>query len=286
MLLAFILNYQRANDTIECLHSLYASQGIEFQIILVDNGSKDDSVSVIRNVFHQLEIITLEENSGFTGGMNTCITIGLERQAEKFLLINNDTTFSPFAVKELYDSAWDVAVPKIMLYDSPERIYAAGAHFRRFPPNIVMRGYNRPDKPAYNQVIPLDYATGCVLMFKHEVLKTVGGFDPDYIYYMEDYDLSARIRNANFKMGLVPTAVIYHKVSRTMGYRSNKQYFYLGRNTVLLYRKTLRFTNTQFVMGVTWVMMRELAFGRFNSAKAYIQGVRNGLKFLRQRSYT
>jgi GT2 family glycosyltransferase len=152
---------------------------------------------------------------------------------------------------------WDVTVPKIFFHDSPGQVWAAGARWRVFPPSVIMIGYKRKDRPKYNVPRPIDYATGCALMLKRQVLEKVGGFDPDYQNYLEDYDLCYRIRAAGFRIGYVPSARLLHKVSMTLGEDSPEKWRLLGRNTVLFYRKQNRFPRWMLWSFLIWVSIRE-----------------------------
>ncbi|UCF28056.1 MAG: glycosyltransferase family 2 protein, partial [Chloroflexota bacterium] len=191
-----IVNWQRSQDTIQCIRSIRRSESVDIHIVVIDNGSRDDSVEKISEAFPGISIISLTENLGFTGGYNSGIENALKGNASHIFLLNNDTIIEERTIKQLIDSNWDVAVPKITFYDEPEIIWAAGARWRSFPPTIKMIGYKKQDSPAFANAYPLEYATGCALMVKKEVLAEIKGFDPQYFNYMEDYDFSYQIRDS------------------------------------------------------------------------------------------
>lgn len=275
-----VLNYERAADTIDCLRSFIPHLPVDTSVLLVDNGSKDDSIAQILGEFPDLPIHKIISNRGFTGGMNAAIAQALLTPATSILLITNDTLIDSEAIQTLVNAPWDVSVPKIVYANAPERIWAAGCRWRSFPPTVLMRGYNQLDGPEYNKPIRLDYATGCILLFHRNVLETVGGYDPDFKYYMEDYDLSARIRENGFTIGYVPAARIMHKVGRTLGNIPAEQWKYMGRNTVLFYRKNSRFSTYQLWCHLLWVIFREILHGNIRRIKPYVQGIREGFQFL------
>ena len=93
----------------------------------------------------------------------------LKSEAEQIFLLNNDTTLEQRAIEVLRSADWDVAIPKILFYDQPETIWAAGARWRPFPPAVVMNGYLRTDGAAYDRPQPLQYATGCALLARRQV---------------------------------------------------------------------------------------------------------------------
>lgn len=275
-----IVNWQRPADTSACLASVYACDLPGLQVLLVDNGSQDDSIAQITRRFPQVEVLPLPENLGFAGGYNAGIRHALNGTCSHVFLLNNDTVLDPQAISCLLEAPWDVSVPKIYYHNSPTTIWAAGAHWRQFPPSVKMTGYGQPDAPAYNQPGPLEYATGCALMFRRRALEASGGFDPLFTSYMEDYDLCYRLRKAGFSLGYVPQARLWHKVSQTLGEYSLPRWRLQGRNTVLFYRKDRRFPPAWLWSFLCWVFARESVLGRPRVALTFLQGALEGLKTL------
>jgi hypothetical protein len=260
------------------------SHSVAISVLVVDNGSRDDSVDRITRFCPDTELIRLPTNMGFAGGYNAGIEQSLASGAEYIFLLNNDTVIFPDTIHDLIVAMqkWDVSVPKILFHDSPNQVWAAGARWRFFPPSVIMIGYERRDGSQYNVPCPLDYATGCALMLKRQVLETVGGFDPDYQNYQEDYDFCYRIREAGFKIGYVPTARLLHKVSRTLGENSPAKWRFLGRNTVLFYRKHNRFPPWMLWSFLIWVSIRESLKRQLTVLPDFWCGVREGLATLKR----
>lgn len=277
-----IVNWERPLDTIQCIQSVLESDHQKIEVILVDNGSQDDSVDRFRQEFSGLSIIELAQNEGFTGGYNAGIDFALKAGADYIFILNNDTVVEKNTISRLVEADLDISVPKITFYDSPTTIWAAGAHWRSFPPTIKMIGYKKPDSPKYNQDQQIDYTTGCALLVKRAVLDEIYGFDPRYVNYMEDYDFSFRARESGFVIGYVPGAVVKHKVSRSLGESSPQRWKYLGRNTVLFYRHKDRFESTilWFVLG--WIFLREMINGNAAYLPAFWDGVKEGLSISRE----
>lgn len=279
-----IVNRERSQDTIECIRSVMQSHSVAISVLVVDNGSRDDSVDRMKRLCPDAELIRLPTNLGFAGGYNAGIEQSLASDAEYIFLLNNDTVIFPDTIHALVVAMqeWDVTVPKILFHDSPSQVWAAGARWRFFPPSVIMIGYERRDCPQYNVPRPLDYATGCALMLKRQVIGTVGGFDPDYQNYQEDYDLCYRIRAAGFRIGYVPTARLLHKVSMTLGEGSPQKWRFLGRNTVLFYRKHNRFPPWMLWSFLIWVSIRESLKCQPTVLPDFWRGVREGLAALKR----
>jgi GT2 family glycosyltransferase len=277
-----IVNWERPDDTIECLNSIYATGCQDIDILLVDNGSTDGSTEKIKLIFPELNIFRLPKNLGFANGYNEGIRLALETGAKNIFLLNNDTIVERDAVAVFKSSQWDVTTPKILYFHKPDLIWSAGCYWRTFPPSVIMRGYNQKDGPKYSKPGPLDYATSCALWIKRPVLEIVGGFDQNYSSYMEDYDFSYRIRAAGFSIGYMPEARIFHKVSQSLGADSAQRWRLQGRNTVLFYRKDGRFPDGYLFAFLAWFTIRELLKGNAAILPSFWEGVKEGLGNIRQ----
>jgi GT2 family glycosyltransferase len=273
-----IVNWERPGDTIHCIRSVMESDYPNIEIVLVDNGSGDNSVSQIQGSCDQLNIVELPKNLGFTGGYNTGIMKALELDAGFVFLLNNDTIIEKNTISQLVTTSWDISVPKITFHDSPNMIWAAGAKWRSFPPTIKMIGYKKPDGPKYNLRKELEYATGCALMIRREVLHQIGGFDERYVNYLEDYDFTYRAREAGFTIGYVPAAKVLHKVSSSLGESSPQRWHYLGRNTVLFYRHPGRFPSVLIWLVLGWNIIREIINGHAGCIPDFWSGVVEGFE--------
>jgi len=282
LIYVIIVNWQRPDDTIACVRSIQREEILDLRLLVVDNGSEDDSVQQISAACPTAALLSLPQNVGFAGGYNAGIDDALTQGADYVFLLNNDTVVEAGAMAALIqtleqDKRWAIAVPKICYYDRPDRIWAAGARWDFFPPRVKMVGFGRRDGPRYSGQHELEYATGCALLCRRDVIEAVGGFDPDFVNYQEDYDFCYRVREVGYRLVYVPQAVILHKVSRSLGTASPTRWHYLGRNTVLFYRPGRRFTWSTFYIAVLWFVGREILSGRRTQVAAFVRGVRDGL---------
>lgn len=276
-----VVNYKKPEDTIQCIRSLLAAGRPESLIIVVDNGSADGSADRIAEALPGLRLLRLDENLGYAGGYNAGIEQALALQTPNILILNNDTIVDRQAIDLLREAAWDISVPKIYYHDPPDLIWAAGARWRKFPPRVTMIGYRRKDRPGYDIPYELEYATGCALLIKRPVLETLGGFDPLFINYMEDYDFCYRARQQGYSIGYVPQAHVWHKVALTLGESSPERWKYLGRNSVLFYRKGERFPSSVLWMYLVWFTLREMVKGQLSRVRFFWQGVIEGRQLLK-----
>lgn len=278
-----IPNWERPNDTVACVRSVEADGYSNLRILVVDNGSTDNSVDSISAACPEVEILALPENLGFAGGSNAGTDWALQRAADFVFLLNNDTVVVPSAITALVraldeDTTWSIAVPKICLHDEPQIIWAAGCRWRRFPPQIKMIGFGKRDAAQYNRTRELLYATGCALLVRRSVLEDVQGFDPRFANYQEDYDFCYRARQAGHRLLYVPDATILHKVAQSLGEGSHIRWHYLGRNKVLLYRPGERSSWGTLFTSVAWTIVRETTKGNMAAMPAFVQGVLEGVK--------
>jgi GT2 family glycosyltransferase len=284
-----MLNWNDAENSIACLDSVYKLDYANFRVLVVDNGSQDGSVAEICNTFPQVEIVSNKENLGFAGGANVGLQYARQQGTDFVLFINNDTVLAPSMLREMITVAQSqpqagLLTPKIYYYDEPTRIWAAGARFVPFPPRVKMNGLGKPDHPRYNVLQRIDYATGCALLIRGQVLATVGGFDPIYWpIYHEDYDYCARVAEAGWEIWYVPTAEMWHKVSRSQS-GSRTHGYNMGKNIVPFYLRHGHPPYLSLALFVVWATLREAIKGNFDFAQAYLRGVRAGLLLHRKKA--
>jgi GT2 family glycosyltransferase len=227
-----LLNWNGTPDTIRCLRSLEASTYANLRIIVVDNNSRDDSVSILRSHCPPVELIVSEANSGFAGGNNhglaRCRDLGLDYA----LLLNNDTTVSPEAVERLVraaecDEHIAISAPAIYYMDNPNRLWYIGARWPAWSP--LPRTISRLPRSA--RVFDVDIVAGAAMLIRCRCFREVGLLDERYFMYYEDVDYCERVRAAGNRICVVPEAKVWHKVSG-----STRQDISLQRNLRAKYR--------------------------------------------------
>ena len=232
-----ILNWNGWEDTLECLKSLYQITYPNYNVIVVDNGSTDNSPEILREIYPEIDIIENKENIGFAEGSNVGIRYALNRGADYILLLNNDTTVDPEFLTELVEAAEenpDVGIlgPRIYYYHKPNVMWLSCEKINKWTglPISTNRG---------KAVEECDYVTGCSIMIKREVFNRVGFFDPDFYLYYEDAEFCIRAKfRAGYRILCIPTAKVYHKVSMSSRSDSPLYNYYLSRNSLLLLNKT------------------------------------------------
>ena len=212
-----VLNWNGRDMTADCIRSVLAMRGqIEFELIVVDNGSNDGSVEYFKKQFPQCIVLPQVRNLGFPGGCNVGIREALERGAEYVVPLNNDTIVDRGFLEELIkvaeqDPQVAIVSPKIYFYDLPDRFWWAGGKFSLWTGVPMHVGRKQQDEGQFDRERPLDWATGCAMLIRASALRKVGLFDEKFFLNAEDLDLSVRMRRAGYQIWYAPKARLWHK---------------------------------------------------------------------------
>lgn len=244
------VNWNHPNDTCECIQSLLEQENVSPNIIVVDNGSTDNSIDIISNNYKNIQLIPSHKNLGFAGGFNLGIRSALSQGASHILIINNDTIASPSMfqalITEIKKGEIGVTAPVIYYASDPTKTWSCGGMINPFllePINSHHRDCNilRPEFRTF--------LSGCCLLIKREVLDEIGLFDERFFLYYEDLDFCLRIKNSRWKMIIVPDAKLWHKVSVSSGGElSANERYYMARSSGLYFRKHMRIITGFFII--------------------------------------
>ncbi|MDX1616398.1 MAG: glycosyltransferase family 2 protein [Candidatus Promineifilaceae bacterium] len=277
-----VLNWNGFEDTDECIRSLQQVSYSNQRILVVDNGSSDDSPERIEETFPELALLRLNENKGIAYGYNRGMEAALANGADYLVVMNNDLVFHSDFVTQMLKvqqnwSGCGVVMPKIYYYEAPEVIWSAGGRTRWMPSNVLLRGRKQKDGPAYATATELDFAPSCCLLMTADVAGTVS-FDEDYFFYYDDWDFCRQVRDAGWRIVFAPDAHIWHKVSQSTQNSPNSLRWWriLGQSCVRYHRK--HHNHALLLVYVAWVVVRELAKGNIKSLPSYLQGVFSGVR--------
>ena len=244
-----IINWNGKNDTLECLDSINKMGYKNYEIVVVDNGSKDDSVEVIKNKHPEVVILETGQNLGFSGGNNIGMRYALGHGADFILLLNNDTIVDSTLLDTLVNASQNgkrngIFAPKIYYYSQPKKIWYGGVERTRDKWLFHHIGYGTSDKEVpSNSIIETEYACGCALFISADILNKIGLFDERFFLIFEETDLCFRARRIGIKSFLVPEGNVWHKASTSFGGENSPKfhYFYM-RNKLLFAHKHLNIT--------------------------------------------
>jgi GT2 family glycosyltransferase len=239
-----LVNWNGASDTLATLSSLDRVVGAEaLRVIVVDNGSADDSVARLRKERPGLEIVETGENLGFAGGNDVGIRKALEApEVGWVLLLNTDVDVDPGFLAPLIRACDDpdvgAAGPKIFYFDPSDRLWAAGGRLRIRETVAVELGRGKPDGPRFNRARDVTYLTTCCLLVPRDVLERVGALDPAYFINVDDADWCRRALDAGYRLRYAPESRIWHKVAAsTAGSYTPTKTFHTGRSNAIWVRR-------------------------------------------------
>jgi N-acetylglucosaminyl-diphospho-decaprenol L-rhamnosyltransferase len=244
-----IVTYRCHDEARECLASIYRNtSGVDYEVVLLDNASKDGTVEMVRSEFPQARLLALEENVGFAAGVNIAAA---EAEGEYLLLLNPDTVVHEGAVRNLV--AFAERQPEHGLYGGrtlrPDGTVDPGSCWaqqtlwslfcfatmlsttfkgsRVFDPESL-GGWRR------DSVREVGLVTGCLLLTPRALWQRLGGFDARFFMYGEDADLARRARELGYRPAITPNAVVTHEVGVSSATRPDKLVLLLTGKATLL----------------------------------------------------
>ena len=289
LIVVIILNWNLATVTTTCVHSVLGGDYPRQRVLIVDNGSTDDSVAILRDEFGSaVDLIETGQNLYFAGGVNVGLEWALATDTSYILVLNNDTWIAPGLVSQLVataegDSSIGIVGPIIYRDDPPDRIWALGS--RRVPWLPVPRdiGRGQIDRGQFSSLLQVDYLVGCAMLIRRQVLESVGLFDPSYQMYYEDADFSARVQAAGFRLVANPQAKMWHLVSASARRQVAGSRYQHTRYRVRFYRQhshgPAAFLTHGFLLGQEIARsVLALLTGRPDLAAATLRGLRDGYR--------
>lgn len=227
-----VLNWNGWRDTVSCLAALERLEYSRREVIVVDNGSTDESVNHIRAAFPTIRLLEAGANLGFSGGCNLGIRDALARGFEYIWLLNNDTEVTPRALSALVDTAESdprIGAVASVIYrmDQPDTVEVwGGGHVNLRTGRLQIM--TTPSEP--------NCLFGCSVLLRRHALDRAGLLDERFFLYWEDTDLSLRIRRARYRLAVAAESRVLHRGSASTGRGSSAQALHYHRSATLFYR--------------------------------------------------
>jgi GT2 family glycosyltransferase len=216
-----LVNYNGLGDTLDCLDSLRNQLYTNIKVLVIDNRSDSDELTVIES--HPIGPICLQNatNLGFAEASNIGMKTALDGGADYVLLLNNDSIVKPdFLVRlleamEKYSSV-GIAGPKITCYPNINQINSGGGRIYWRIGYIRDLGFNKKDNQTLNTMDARDWISGCAMLIRRKVIETISFLDSrNFPQGGEDYDYCVRASIAGYKILYCPRSVVLHKGSKT-----------------------------------------------------------------------
>lgn len=274
-----LVNWNGWVDTIECLDALKENDYPSLGVVVVDNGSSNDSITRIRAAHPNILLLESSENLGFAGGNNIGMRYALGHEADFVWLLNNDTKPAKDALSKLVAKALSDpkigAVGSVCYYaDRPSTVQVwAGATANMWIG--YAKNYTEPQKDE-----SLDALYGASMLICRPALEQVGLLDEGFFHYWEETEFSLRLRQAGWRLAAAPDSCILHKVgASTGGYNPvlDRYFTTSGLRILRLHSKVPYFSMVWFV--AARLASRALRF-RISRCKSVLEGVRDYMQSL------
>lgn len=237
-----LVNWNGKANTLACLASLG-----KFKVIVVDNGSSDDSVAVVKKNYPDVEVLETGRNLGFAGGNNVGIRHALKQGVQSVWILNNDTVVDKNTLTALVNACrhYQAGIAGSKIY------FASGSEFHKerytkkdlghvlwYAGGLIdwhnmyasHRGIDEVDHGQYDKAEETQFITGCSMLVRREVFEKIGFFDEKFFAYLEDVDFCIRASRAGYKLLFVPQSIVWHKNASSSGVGSDIHQYYMTRN--------------------------------------------------------
>lgn len=235
MISIVIVGYNHRKDLDACFRSIYKNTYRDFQIIYVDNNSRDGSLSFVRKKYPQV-IALQNRNTGYAGGNNLGIKKTLELKSDFALVLNPDTLLDKNCLTRLVNNAKknEIVQPLILLYKNGRKtnlVNTTGNHLNYLGISYCDDYLKRADQVSDREITS---ASGAAMLVPAGLFKKIGCFDERFFMYHEDLDFCWRARIAGFNVRLQTNALVYHKYAFS---RNKSKFFFIERNRWLFILK-------------------------------------------------
>lgn len=234
------INFNQLKVTEAFLDSLLKVSYPNFEVLVVDNASHEDSSEYLQKKYPTYNFIRSEENLGFAGGNNLAIR---KAKGDYFMMLNNDTEVDPTFLEPLVNcmesnSKVGMVGSKVRYYDRPEIIQFAGATpMTRFTATSHFIGNHQKDVGQFDEESLTPFASGAAMMTSRQICKDVGLMASFFFLYYEELDWQERIRKAGYEIRYIPSSLVFHKESISVGRGSALQAYWRTRNRFLFIRR-------------------------------------------------
>ncbi len=224
-----ILNYNAGKLLMNCVRSIMKSNYSNYEIIVVDNNSNDQSHKECKKEFEQINLIENKENLGYCEGNN----IGIRKATGKFITILNPDTivnenWLEFLIQAYEKTGEGLYQPKILSLNEKDIIQSTGNYIHLFGFGYA-RDKGEKNSNKRNEIEKIGFASGTCLFTSKSVLDKIGLLDPFIFLYLDDLDLGWRAKQVGISSYFVPDSIVYHAESYILKW-SSKKFYWLERN--------------------------------------------------------
>ena len=239
---AIVVAYNGMRWYDRCIGSLIQSE-VQVQTIVVDNASKDGSAEYLATHFPSIHLIESKENLGFGKANNLAMRYALDHECDYVFLLNQDAWIEPNTIGRLIDihhrhPEYGLLGP-VQLNANKTKVIDDVIQFLINPDNVNKKLFSDILLGTIEEVYPVAEINAAAWLLPRKTLETVGGFDPIFLHYGEDWNYLSRVLYHGMKVGLTPQLQVVHDckehVELPKGYEMNSDKWLLQRATDILY---------------------------------------------------
>jgi GT2 family glycosyltransferase len=291
-----VLNWNGWKDTLACLESLQRVTYPNCRVLVVDNGSTDDSLARIAGwVGRQADggrvaVVPAGSNRGYAGGNNLGIRRALEQGARYVLILNNDTLVEPDFLTRLVEGMErggpqvGIAGPKVYALDAPRVLQSVGARIDYWKGKYPPIGCGEVDAGQYDEPRAVDYVSGAAMLVRREAIERVGMMEEGFFLYVEEVDWCCRAWKMGFRVVVVPASRIWHAgAASARELETPTLLYYRLRNRMIFMRRHAR--RHQLAVFVPYMALHVLlkacgfaARARWAEMRAVLRAARDGAR--------
>lgn len=276
-------NYNGKKFLSDCFLSLQKCEPADFAVVMVDNGSTDESVDFVKQNYPKVQVIELRENTGFSGAVNA----GLRSiETEYAILLNNDTKVEPSFVGSL-EKAMDAdqrlfsVSAKMVSMQQPELIDGTGDLYCALGWAFAVGKGKKTDVSCLKKAHVFSACAGAAI-YRTKLVKQLGYFDEAHFAYLEDVDIGYRAKIYGYRNAYEPLSVCYHAGSGFSGSRYNDFKIALSsKNSIYLIYKNMPFL--QIVLNLPFLLLgfaiKVLFFAVKGHGFTYLKGLLKGIRY-------
>lgn len=231
-----ILNYNGKRTLMECLRSIFTSDYPNFEVVVVDNNSTDNSFEIAKAKYPRIHFFKNNQNIGFGPANNIGMRFAMEKMADFVFLLNNDAYLKPATLSELVKCAQNNPragiISPLIIHSATHSIWFSGGKIDW----LRMKTLHTPYQPSKSQelISTSEYISGCAMLIPQKVLQKTGFFDEIFFLYYEDADLSLRVKKAGFTLLILPQTILWHDEQSQF---NPQKLYHLVLSGILFFRK-------------------------------------------------
>lgn len=240
-----ILSYNGKHLLDESITSYQSNKYDNFDINVIDNGSRDGTEEYVAQKYPTVNVIRLEKNRGYSGGFNAGLEYAFVKNKSDYVLItNNDVKADENVIRELVHTATKdtrngFTTGKVLFYDNRDVIQTVGMSYDPIRINGGHIGYGEKDTGQYDEETERYLSDDVFMLISRKLYEDAGGYDEEFVLQAEQFEWQWRAKQKGYRIIYTPKAKIWHKDSMTIGKRSAMKLYYDSRNPMIVLMKYL-----------------------------------------------